>query len=118
MAVGACGVNGYHRSTHTAAPQLIPNSIACRLYLITILVETTIDLAIESDLLVRFHEVDKGKDNVSKKMPVYLTIFALAQCVLIVACLLDPDVFFSVFQFALAVDAVAARNTLQFIFLA
>ena len=61
--------------------QFIPNSIACRLYLLTVLVETTIDLAIESDLLVRFHQVNEGKDVVSKKMPVYLTIFALAQCV-------------------------------------
>jgi len=84
---------------------LIPDSIACRLYLLTILVETTIDLAIEADLLIRFHEVDKNEPDqeiVSRKMPVYLTIFALAH----------------VFQFVLAVDAVAARNTLQFLFLA
>ena len=49
----------------------------------TILVETAIDLAIEGDLLVRIHEVDtvSGKDIVSRKMPVYLAIFALAQCV-------------------------------------
>lgn len=61
--------------------QYIPNSIACRLYLVTVLIETAIDLAIESDLLVRFHQVNEGKDNVSEKMPVYLTIFALAQYV-------------------------------------
>ena len=62
--------------------QLIPDSIACRLYLLTVLIETAIDLAIEADLLIRFHEVDKSSpDNeaVSRKMPVYLTIFALAQ---------------------------------------
>ncbi|KAJ3551218.1 hypothetical protein NM688_g4831 [Phlebia brevispora] len=80
---------------------IIPDSLACRLYLLTILVETAIDLAIESDLLKRLHDVDKGKDVVSRKMPVYLAIFTLAH----------------VFQFALAVDAVVARNTLQFIFL-
>ncbi|GJE87787.1 hypothetical protein PsYK624_038700 [Phanerochaete sordida] len=83
---------------------LIPDSIACRLYLLTVLVETAIDLAIEADLLIRLHEFDKDdkdSDIVSRKMPVYLTIFALAH----------------VFQFVLAVDAVAARNTLQFIFL-
>lgn len=48
----------------------------------TILIETAIDLAIESDLLKRLHDVDKGKDDddvVSRKMPVYLAIFALAQ---------------------------------------
>lgn len=81
---------------------IMPDSIPCRLYLLTILVETAIDLAIEGDLLLRLHEVDKGNTAVSKKMPVYLAIFALAH----------------VFQFALAVDAVSARNTLQFIFLA
>lgn len=64
--------------------KLIPDSVACRLYLLTVLVETTIDLAIEADLLIRLHDVDKGgedSDIVSRKMPVYLTIFALAQCV-------------------------------------
>ena len=64
--------------------QFIPDSIACRLYLLTVLVETTIDLAIEADLLIRLHDVDKNdtdKDVVSRKMPVYLAIFALAQCV-------------------------------------
>ena len=53
----------------------------------TVLVETAIDLAIEGDLLIRLHDVDKGTDAdadnnvVSRKMPVYLVIFALAQCV-------------------------------------
>lgn len=59
----------------------MPDSIPCRLYLLTILVETAIDLAIEGDLLLRLHEVDKGNTAVSKKMPVYLAIFALAQYV-------------------------------------
>ena len=71
--------------------QLLPDSIACRLYVITVLVETTIDLVIEGDILLRFHEADKLQppqssqlDNIataSKKMPVYLSVFALAQCV-------------------------------------
>ena len=65
--------------------QFIPDSIACRLYLLTVLVETTIDLAIEGDLLIRLHDFDKdstdSSDVVSRKMPVYLAIFALAQCV-------------------------------------
>ena len=62
-------------------PQILPDSLACKLYLLTVLVETTIDLAIEADLLVRLHDVDEGKEVVSKKMPVYLAIFALAQYV-------------------------------------
>lgn len=82
--------------------KVLPESIACRLYVITVLVQTTIDLAIEGDLLLRFHEVDSSSssdDFSGRKMPVYLSIFALAH----------------VFQFAMAVDAVYARNTLQFI---
>jgi len=70
--------------------------MACRLYVITVLVQTTIDLAIEGDLLVRLHQ---DSADVSDKMPAYLSIFALAH----------------LFQFAMAVDAVYARNTLQFI---
>lgn len=64
-------------------PQMIPDSIACRLYVLIVLVETAVDLGIESDLLVRFHEAGKADDEtVSRKMPVYLGIFALAQYVL------------------------------------
>ncbi|ETW87521.1 hypothetical protein HETIRDRAFT_306569 [Heterobasidion irregulare TC 32-1] len=79
---------------------MIPDSIACRLYVLIVLVETAVDLGIESDLLVRFHEAGKADDEtVSRKMPVYLGIFALAH----------------VFQLGMAIDAVYARNTLQFI---
>lgn len=59
--------------------------MACRLYVITVLVQTTIDLAIEGDLLVRFHEADQNhtnkqtQDSTGQKMPVYLSIYALAQ---------------------------------------
>jgi hypothetical protein len=94
--------------TRTWWQKLLPDSIACRLYVITVLVETTIDLVIEGDILLRFHEADKLQppqssqpDNIataSKKMPVYLSVFALAH----------------VFQLGMALDAVYARNTLQF----
>jgi len=86
--------------------KILPDSIACRLYVITVLVETTIDLVIEGDLLLRFHKADNKASNVSpqsgditsEKMPVFLSVFALAH----------------VFQLAMALDAVYARNTLQF----
>jgi hypothetical protein len=91
--------------TRTFWQKLLPESLATRLYILTVLVETTIDLAIEAELLLRVHEADQagevtGNGN-SDKMPVYLTIFVLAH----------------VFQFGMAVNAVYSRNTLQFIFL-
>ncbi|KAI3622525.1 hypothetical protein WG66_015554 [Moniliophthora roreri] len=78
--------------------KILPESLACRLFVLTVLIETTVDLAIEGELLVR---VQAEEDSTNRRMPVYLTIFALAH----------------VFQFIMAVDAVYARNTLQFIFL-
>jgi len=85
------------------AASLVPDSIACRLYVLTVLIETTIDLAIEVDLFIRFKDVTKGQTDIPapNKMPVYLSLFAFAH----------------VFQFVMALDAVYARNTLQFIFL-
>ena len=47
--------------------------------MITVLVETTVDLAIEGDLLVRLQ--DSGDNESALKMPVYLSVFALAQYV-------------------------------------
>jgi len=93
--------------TRTVWQKILPESLACRFYVITVLVQTTIDLVIEGDILIRFHELDQKnqdtvQDSTGQKMPVYLGIFALAH----------------VFQFAMAVDAVYARNTLQFITLA
>lgn len=79
----------------------LPESMACRLFVLTVLIETTIDLIVEGELLLRVNHESQGHEQVNKKMPVYLSIFALAH----------------VFQFALAVDAVYARNTLQFMFL-
>ena len=75
--------------------QILPDSIACRLYVITVLVETTIDLVIEGDLLLRFHEAEKVSSQTgdisatSQKMPVFLSVFALAQYVFP-----DADFFF------------------------
>ncbi|KAI0757239.1 hypothetical protein C8Q80DRAFT_86117 [Daedaleopsis nitida] len=82
----------------------IPDSLACRLYLLTVLVETAIDLAIEGDIILRFHEAKSSdsQDMATQRMPVYLSIFAMAH----------------VFQFVMALDAVWARNVLQFISLA
>ncbi|TRM61415.1 hypothetical protein BD626DRAFT_500953 [Schizophyllum amplum] len=80
--------------------KLVPESLACRLYLLTVLIETIVDLVIEGELYARM-DVDDETSAAAKKMPVYLSIFAMAH----------------VFQFAMAVDAVYARNTLQFIFL-
>lgn len=51
-------------------------------------------------------------------MPVYLAVFAMAQSVgFHLSTQRVSSFFFSVFQFVMAVDAVYARNTLQFIFL-
>ncbi|KAF9056622.1 hypothetical protein BJ165DRAFT_1522516 [Panaeolus papilionaceus] len=80
--------------------KILPESVACRLYVAVVLIETTIDLAIEGELFLRVREQLKAKPSVQPpRMPVYLAIFALAH----------------VFQFVMAVDAVYARNTLQFI---
>ncbi|KAK0465316.1 uncharacterized protein EV420DRAFT_1513867 [Desarmillaria tabescens] len=77
---------------------IIPDSIACRLYILTVLIETAIDLAIEGELLVRVNRETEDGTN-TKKMSVYLSIFAIAH----------------VFQFYMAAEAVVTRNTLQFI---
>jgi len=88
--------------------RILPESIACRFYVATVLIETAIDLAIEGELFMRLRQttrIDGVSENgpvgevASSKMPVYLSIFALAH----------------VFQFVMAVGAVYARNTLQFL---
>jgi hypothetical protein len=77
-----------HSSCSHPSSQILPDSIACRLYVITVLVETTVDLVIEGDLLLRFHEAEKSSSQTggdlsvtSQKMPVFLSVFALAQYV-------------------------------------
>ncbi|TFY73536.1 hypothetical protein EWM64_g9059 [Hericium alpestre] len=89
------------KDTRKLYQRILPDSIACRFYVFTVLIETAIDLGIEGDLLLRFHRSDNNQqdDVLSRKMPVYLSVFAFAH----------------VFQFAMALDAVYARNTLQFI---
>ncbi|TFK20150.1 hypothetical protein FA15DRAFT_600207 [Coprinopsis marcescibilis] len=89
--------------TRTLWEKILPESLACRLYIATVLVETTIDLAIEGELFLRTRELTiDSEDGTTRRMPVYFAIFALAH----------------VFQFVMALDAVYARNTLQFISLA
>jgi hypothetical protein len=84
--------------------KILPDSLYCKLYVLTVVVQTIIDLAIEGDLLLRFHQatehgqLSNNDDVTSRKMPVYLSIFVIAH----------------VFQFVMALDAVYARNTLQF----
>jgi hypothetical protein len=84
---------------------MIPKSMALRLYLLVVLIETIVDLGIEGNLIVRVNELRKTRPNDSNlkqnRTPVYLGIFALAH----------------VFQLVLAADAVWQRNTLQFVFL-
>jgi hypothetical protein len=92
--------------------------MACRLYVLTVLIETTIDLVIEGELLLRVRAETKDNDQItSRKMPVYLSIFALAQCVFpFAAGESRPDIAIpSIFQLVMAIDAVYARNTLQFL---
>jgi hypothetical protein len=84
----------------------IPDSVPCRLFIAVVLLETLIDLLLEGGLLLQFRKVSEqlppGSDTSAvSRMPTYLSIF----------------VFAHVFQFAMALDAVYARNTLQFIFL-
>lgn len=65
--------------------QILPDSLYCRLYVLTVVIQTIVDLAIEGELLVRFHQagLGAGDDTVagSRKMKVYLGIFVLAQYV-------------------------------------
>ena len=61
--------------------------------MLTVLVETTIDLSVEAELYLRLKDstdIDSG-DQQAKKMPVYLSIFALAQCVLSISCARVPS---------------------------
>lgn len=80
-------------------------------------------MTIQADLFIRFVALEKSDtdDNtfVTRKMPVYLGIFALAQRVLfLLYSYTRTNHGRSVFQFGMAIDAVYARNTLQFIALA
>jgi len=81
--------------------KILPDSLYCRLYVVTVVIQTAVDLSIEGELLARFHQAGTGLGDdtaaVTRKMNVYLGIFVLAH----------------VFQMAMALDAVYNRNTLQ-----
>lgn len=90
---------------------LFPNSIPCRLYLMVVVVETILDLAVESILLSRVQHAVNATSSTSEEdsptlarnpIPVYLLEFGMAH----------------VFQYMLALDAVYYKNVLQFLFLA
>lgn len=55
--------------------------MACRLYVLAVLVETTVNLAIEGDLYLRIRDFSKDDQSslAQRRMPVYLSVFALAQ---------------------------------------
>ena len=55
--------------------------MACRLYVLTVFIETCIDIGIEADLLIRFQALDDDADMANRRLPVYLSIFAFAQYV-------------------------------------
>lgn len=99
------------RKRSVLSEALFPDSVACRLYLLIVVVETLLDLAIESIILARVNQTINSKSAVSSsdsptlarsRIPVYLGVFGMAH----------------VFQFLLALDAVYYKNVLQFLFLA
>jgi hypothetical protein len=57
--------------------------MACRLYVLTVFIETCIDIGIEADLYLRFQSNSNQPDldMANRRLPVYLSIFAFAQCV-------------------------------------
>lgn len=63
--------------------QLLPDSMACRLYVLIVLIETIVDISIQTDLFIRVREINNTTDNNigSERLPVYLGIFILAQYV-------------------------------------
>lgn len=69
-----------------AVQQYLPSSTACRLYLLVILLQTAVDLAIETDILIQFDDLHANTQasktaGIAQSLPVYLGIFALAQYV-------------------------------------
>lgn len=92
----SAGVNnmGGPASLLTRARRLIPHSIFCRLYLLTVLVESTVDVVIEGVIYSKMRDYYEGLSNSSqgtkadddlsiKRLPVYLGIFAFAQYVVV-----------------------------------
>lgn len=61
--------------------------MACRLYLLAVLIQTAIDVCLEADILIQFGDLPSKADTQNetenqRRLPVYLGIFAFAQCVL------------------------------------
>ncbi|KAK4685532.1 hypothetical protein P7C73_g4616, partial [Tremellales sp. Uapishka_1] len=88
--------------------RIIPSSKYCRMLLVTVFLETIIDLAIEANILYRFNVEVKSSDSTElqlenkRRLPVYLCIFGLAH----------------LFQLTLSIDAIRTRNTIQVVGLA
>ena len=67
--------------------QILPDSLYCRLYVLTVVIQTIVDLAIEGELFLRVRKTTPATpvnqstvdEAASSTMPVYLSIFALAQ---------------------------------------
>lgn len=72
-------------SYYNIAVQILPDSLYCKLYVLTVVIQTIVDLTIEGDILLRFHDaaengqLSNNDDVTSRKMPVYLSIFVIAQ---------------------------------------
>lgn len=78
----------------------LPNSMACRLYLLAVLIQTAIDVCLEADILIQFGDLPskaatQDETENQRRLPVYLGIFAFAQCVLSMIIL-----YFRLFTFA------------------
>ena len=53
--------------------------MACRFYVLTVLLETIIDVTIEADLFLRIKQFSDTGDLSTTRLPVYLAIFCFAQ---------------------------------------
>lgn len=98
--------------------QMLPDSMSCRLFVLVVVLETVADIAIEGDILLRFHQLgEEGQVDAIDRLQVYLSIFAFAQYAIFYLHSDSALILSSVFQFLVALDAVRLRNTLQFLFL-
>ncbi|WVQ97087.1 hypothetical protein IAU59_004197 [Kwoniella sp. CBS 9459] len=90
-------------STHGILRRMVPSTLYTRLLLATILTETIINLAIESNILYRFNEEVKSTTSTDlelenkRRLPIYLIIFGLAH----------------LWQIVLTVIAIRTKNTIQ-----
>lgn len=72
------------RAKTCSPPQLVPESLSCRLYIGIVLLETVIDIALEADILAILDSQEKAQSSATdlnfNRLPVYLVVFGLAQC--------------------------------------